>query len=157
MPGGITKLQNSRQLPKANICQRYARSNSKTTNSRQEHKADICHIYSKDISGVIIKLQIQDKYPKQRCAKDMPKIYQRYAKYIPKVFQRLKTDMVIIIEVFWTGPIIIMSSIIGCVGHCVCLCPARFPILEEIEDQLSPFILLKTLKSKWRKDQLRLL
>ena len=49
-----------------NICQRYA------TNSRQLPKAKICQIYAKDMPGVIPRLQIQENLLKQRYTKDIP-------------------------------------------------------------------------------------
>ena len=36
--------------------------------------------YAKGMPGVILRLQIQDNYLKQRYAKDIPKFCQRYAK-----------------------------------------------------------------------------
>ena len=41
------------------------------TNSRQLPKAKICQRYAKDMPGVILRLQIQDNYLKERYAKDM--------------------------------------------------------------------------------------
>jgi len=43
-----------------------------TINSRQLPQAKICQRYAKDIPEVVLRLQIQDNYLKQRYAKYMP-------------------------------------------------------------------------------------
>ena len=68
------------------ICQRYAKDNYlKQSLSCQRYNIkefvrympNICQIYTKNMLGVILRLQIQDNYLKQIYAKDMPGVILR--------------------------------------------------------------------------------
>ena len=59
------------------ICQRYAKDMSVVIIWIQIQDNYLKVRYTKDIPGVIPRLQIQDNYLKQRYAKDIPKVCQR--------------------------------------------------------------------------------
>ena len=59
------------------VCQRYLRSKSEATNSRQLPKANICQIYAKD-NYLMQSLSCQ-RYNIKEFVSDMPNICQRYA------------------------------------------------------------------------------